>query len=89
MGEAIAEMIGETGGEDLRFILKPSKSAGVDDAVAVTLKFVPVRVREFGITASPRALHGEAQVSENGSGHLVGLRKPADQVDGGAADGGA
>ena len=47
--QAIAEVVGESGAEDLRFIFQPPKSPRMDDAVAVALKVVPVRMRLLGI----------------------------------------
>src|SRR5438270_10282625 len=45
-------MIGVAAGEDLSFGLETAKGAGMDDAVAIALKVVPVRVRWFREAAS-------------------------------------
>jgi hypothetical protein len=57
VGEAGAEVIGETPGEDLRLVLKAAEGAGVNDAVAVALKIVTVRMRRLGIAAPERGLN--------------------------------
>jgi len=55
--EAVTEVIRKPGREDLRLVFKPSESARVYDAVAVSLKIVTVRMRRLGITPPPRGLY--------------------------------
>ena len=69
MGEAVAEVIVEARREDLRFILQSAKCARVDDPVAIALKFVAVRVREFRITPALRMLGGKSKVGQRGPAH--------------------
>ena len=58
--QAVAEMIGITSGEDLRFGFEAAKSARMNDAVAVARVFPAIGVRRFGVTAATRLgfLHG-------------------------------
>ena len=49
MRETVAEMVGKAGGEDLGFILKPSKCPRVDYPVAVTPKFIAIGMRRLRI----------------------------------------
>src|SRR5690348_7124670 len=69
MREAIAEMIGEAGREDLGLVLEPAEGASMHHAVAIALKFVAVGMREFGVSASAGALQWEAQMSERSWSH--------------------
>src|SRR3990167_1476533 len=57
VGQTVAEVVGVAPGEDLRLGLEAAESAGVDDAVAVALVVVAVRVRRLGI-APPRGAGG-------------------------------
>ena len=50
VGEAIAKVVGEARGEDLRFRLKAPERTGVDNAIAVACVFAAVRMRWFGKT---------------------------------------
>ena len=52
MGQAIAEMVGETAGENLGLGLEPAKGAGVNDAVPVALEIVAIGVLGFRNSAS-------------------------------------
>ena len=52
MGQAIAEVVGEAAGENLGLGFEPAKGAGMNDAVAVALEIVAIRMlglREFGV----------------------------------------
>ena len=51
VGEPGAEVIGEALGEDLRLVLQAAKGASMNDAVAVTLEVVTIRMRRLWITA--------------------------------------
>ena len=42
--------------EDLRLVLQAAKGAGMDDAVAITLERVTIRMRRLGIAAPARIL---------------------------------
>jgi hypothetical protein len=64
VGEAIAEVIGKPGGEDLGLVFQPAERPGVNYAVAVAAKFIAVRVRQFGIAPAAGALHRKAQPRE-------------------------
>jgi hypothetical protein len=44
VGEAVTKVIGETFAEDLGFVLQAAKGAGVDDAVAIPLELVAIRM---------------------------------------------
>jgi hypothetical protein len=52
MSEAISEMIAKASGEDLSFPFQPAEGAGMDNAVAVALKVVSVRMRRLRKFAS-------------------------------------
>jgi len=56
-GQAVAEMIGETGCEDLGFGLQPPEGPGMDDAVAVALEGVAVGMFGFRVAPAPASLH--------------------------------
>ncbi len=60
--EAIAEMIGITGGENLRFGLKPAKSTRVNDAVAVARVLGTIRVTRFVVAATAREFFTHCQI---------------------------
>ena len=52
VGETVTEVVGITAGENLCFIFKAAKGAGVDDAVTVALIIVAIRMRRFREAAS-------------------------------------
>src|ERR1700687_2602518 len=62
--QAVAEVVGDAGGEDLHLVFQTPEGTGVNDPVAVALEFVAVRVRELGITPAPASVHREAQTAE-------------------------
>ena len=62
--QAVAEVIGDSGCEDLRFILQPSKCARVHHSIAVALKFVSERMGKFRIAAAAAVLHGKAEMRQ-------------------------
>jgi len=64
VGEAIAEMVGDGGREDLGLIFEATKGAGVDDTVPVALKVVAVGVGEFRVATAPASGHREAEARE-------------------------
>ena len=63
VGEAVAEVVGQPGSEDLGLILQPSKRPRVNYAVAVAAKFVAIGVRQFRIAAAAGALDRKAQAA--------------------------
>ena len=68
MGEAIAEMVGVTAGEDLGLVFEAAKGTGVDDTVAVALKIVAVGMGRFGVAASAGIFYVDGVVGELGVG---------------------
>ena len=64
--QAIAEMIGDAGGEDLRLVFESAKGAGMHDSIAVALEFVPVGMREFRISPASGALHRKMEPPQPG-----------------------
>src|ERR1700722_10065759 len=52
--EPVAEMIGISGGENLRFCFEAAERARMDYAVAVAREVVAVRVGQLGITPAAR-----------------------------------
>src|SRR5258706_2644573 len=75
MGQAVAEVIGNPRRKGLRFIFQPAECVRVNDAVAITLKFVAVRMRQLRIPAAQTAGDGKAQAAE--SGHFCGISESA------------
>ncbi len=66
MRQAVAEMVGIAAGEDLRLSFETAKSARVDNAVAIALKIVAVRMRRLGMAASARLFDAHRVVGEHG-----------------------
>src|SRR6266700_4060891 len=64
--EAIAEMIGITGGKNLRFGLKAAKSTRVNDAVAVARVLGTIRVTGFVVAATARDFFTHCQIRKWG-----------------------
>lgn len=62
--EPVAEVVGQTGSEDLRFILEPSERPGVNYAVAIAAKLVAIGMRKFRIAAAAGAFHWKAQPAD-------------------------
>ncbi len=54
VSEAVAKMVGEAGGEDLRLRFEPAEGARMDDAVAVARVVIAIRMLRFGIAAAAR-----------------------------------
>jgi hypothetical protein len=65
MGQAIAEMIGQAGSEDLGLSLKPAEGTGMNYAVAVALKSIAVRVFGFGVSPPPASLYRKSQARQH------------------------
>jgi len=63
--QAIAEVIGNDRGEDLRLGFQTAKGTGMDDAVAIALKWIAIRMFGLGITPSPAFGKRETQVSQH------------------------
>ena len=61
VGQAVAEMVGQPGREDLGLGLQPAEGTGMNHAVAVALESVAVRVLGFGISPPPASLHRKSQ----------------------------
>ena len=49
--QPVAEVIGELGRKNLRLILQPAKGARMNNAVAIALEDVAVRVLGLGVTS--------------------------------------
>lgn len=64
-------MIMKARAEDLSFVFQSPEGPGVNDAVAITLKIVPVRVRQFRIPASQTLLYRKSEMSEWAQGQRV------------------
>jgi hypothetical protein len=63
--QAVAKMIGVPPRENLRLGLQTPESAGVDDAVAVTLEIVAVGMLGLGITPTARLFNTNRVISEH------------------------
>jgi hypothetical protein len=70
VGQAVAKVIREALREDLGLVLQAPESAGMHDAVAVSLKIVSVGMGKFGVAAAACPLHWKAQMSERGRRHF-------------------
>jgi hypothetical protein len=66
VSQTIAKVVGVAPGKDLGFSLKTAKRSGVNDAISVALKVVPVGMLRLGITASAGLLHPHGVVGEHG-----------------------
>ncbi len=66
VGEPGAEVIREPLGEDLRLVLQAAEGASMNDAVAVALEVVTIRMRRLGITASERGLNPHCVGGQHG-----------------------
>jgi len=65
MGEAIAEVVREAGGEDLGFIFQTAKGTGINNAVAITLKRIARRVFGFRIAAAAGLIARKPQMTQH------------------------
>jgi hypothetical protein len=61
VGQAIAEMIAQTGGKNLSFPLHAAECPAVNNAIAITLKIVAVGMARFRIAPTARMLCVQAQ----------------------------
>ena len=61
MGQAVAEMIGVTCGEDLSLGFEAAKGARVDDAVAVAGVLGAIRMAKLGVSAATRRFFAHGQ----------------------------
>ncbi len=75
VGEAVAEMVGKAGREDLRLGFQPAESAGMNDAVAIALEGVAVGMIGFRIAASQAVLDLESKPGKHGVRYFW-LRSP-------------
>src|SRR5512140_393735 len=57
VGQASAKVVGIAAGENLGLGFKPSKGPRVDDAVAVPLKVIAVRMGRFRMAAAAGVFH--------------------------------
>lgn len=83
-------MVVQAGSEDLRLVLQTAKCPCVDDAIAVTLEIVAVRVGELGVTPALRSLYRKPKAIQVGPAHIrellgrhlaeCGKRRPADRT---------
>ena len=71
MRQAVAEMIGKVGGENLRLVFQPPESPRMHDAVAIALKFVAVGMGKFGIAAPARPFDRKAKLGERDRPHYL------------------
>jgi hypothetical protein len=67
--QSIAKMIGVAASEDLRFVFQPPKSPRVNNAIAITLEIIAIRMRRFRVASSARLFH----VHRIGSEHTASL----------------
>ena len=66
MGQAIAEVVGIAGGEDLCFGFETAESAGMDDAVAVARVVTAVGMRGLRVASAARLLGAHGPGSKSG-----------------------
>ena len=65
VGQAIAEMVGQAGSEDLGLGLQAAEGTGMNHAVAVALESIAVRVIGFGVSPSPASLYRKSQARQH------------------------
>ncbi len=65
VSQTIAKVVRIAAGENLRLVFKPTECACVNDAIAVALKVIAIRVRRFRETSSARLLHVHRISSEH------------------------
>jgi hypothetical protein len=65
VGQAIAEMIGQAGSEDLGLGLKAPEGTGMNHAVAVALENIAVGVFGFGVSPPPASLYRKSQARQH------------------------
>src|SRR5208283_5506934 len=63
--QARAEMVRVAAGEDLSLVLKAAKGARMDDAVAVALERIAIRMRRLWIAAPAGILHANRVAGEH------------------------
>ena len=68
VGQAVAEMVGETGREDLGLGFQAAEGARMNHAVAVALEGVAVRMVGFGISPAPASFHRKSQPRQHAGG---------------------
>jgi len=73
----IAEVIGTTISEDLRFIFQTPERAGMNDAIAIALKIRPIRMRGLWMAPSARFLGMERVGSVHGNRVALGSEHSA------------
>ena len=61
VGQAVAEMVGEAGREDLGLGFQAAEGARMNHAVAVALESIAVGMLGFGIAPAPASLHRKSQ----------------------------
>jgi hypothetical protein len=61
VSQAIPEMVRDTTGENLGFVLQTSEGSRVNDAVAIALELVSIGVRQFRVAAAVAALNRKAE----------------------------
>ena len=66
--QAVAEMVGDAGRKNLHLVFEAAEGPRVNDAVAIALELVAIRVRKLGVAASAALLHWKAQSA--GRGHF-------------------
>ncbi len=59
------KMVGVAAREDLRLVFQPAKGAGMDDAIAVPLERIAIRMGRLGIAASTRILDAHRVAGEH------------------------
>src|SRR5258708_24590855 len=75
VGQAVAKMVGNARWKNLRLIFQSAEGVGVNDAIAIALKFVAVRMRQLRIPAAETAGDRKAQAAK--SGHFCGRSESA------------
>ncbi len=80
VGQAVAEVVGEAGRENLRLGFQPAEGTGMNHAVAVALEGVAVRMRGFGISPPPASLHRKSQPRQHAGDAATGTAVSASMV---------
>ncbi len=75
MRQPVAKVIRNAGRENLRFVFEAPERPRVNHAVAVALKRIAIRMRQFGIASSARTFQRKPQMGQR-AGQITS-REPA------------
>ena len=65
MGQPVTKVIAETGGEDLCLALQAAERSRVNNAITITLKIIPERVRRLGELPAAKICRTQTKLAEH------------------------